>query len=470
MIFKQFHLESLGHASYLIGDEKTGSALVVDPRRDVGIYFDTARENNVRIAYALDTHGHNDYLSGLTELKVRQDVEALAFADAEVGYEHTDVKDGDVIEMGDVRIEVIHTPGHTPEHLSLVVTDRAASNAPAILLSGGTLLVGDIGRPDLLGGPEKARGMAATLCRTIQDKILFQLDDHVQVFPTHVAGSLCASSIGSMLSTTIGHERKTNPVLARITSSEEFVEECIRLDNLPAIPPYWRRMRPQNMAGVEPLGVLSEPPPMLPDQVARALEGGAIMVDARSPEAFSFGHIPGAINVPLGSSFSTWAGTVLVEDAKVVLTLDAPQQLWDASWQLLRIGYDLPSGWLAGGFVRWQSAGKPVERLPMLDVEELKSRIDENAVTVLDVRQPAEWSEGVIPEATLITGAEVPSRAREISADKPLAVICGGGYRSAVLASFLDREDLGLEIFQVRGGMTAWMQSDFPVTSESVAR
>jgi hydroxyacylglutathione hydrolase len=469
LIFKQFHLESLGHASYLVGDEKTGSALVVDPRRDVGIYFDTARENNLRVAFVLDTHGHNDYLSGLTELMARQDVEALAFSEADVGYEHTDVKDGDVIEMGDVKVEVIHTPGHTPEHLSLLVSDTAVA-APPILLSGGTLLVGDIGRPDLLGGPDQARGMAATLCRTIQERILFQLDDHVQVFPTHVFGSLCGGSIGTMLSTTIGHEMKTNPVLARITTSEEFVEECIRLDNLPAIPPYWRRMRGQNMAGVAPLGVLSEPPPMLPDQVARALEEGAILVDARSPEAFSFGHIPGAINVPLGSSFSTWAGTVLPERAKVVLVLDGPEQLWDASWQLLRIGYGLPIGWLGGGFVRWQSAGNPIEKLPMIDVEQLKSLVESNAVAVLDVRQPAEWSEGVIPQATLMTGAEVPAHTREVSTDKPLAVICGGGYRSAVIASFLDREDLGLEILQVRGGMTAWNLSGYPVTSGSVSR
>lgn len=468
MIFKQFHLESLGHASYLIGDEKTGSALVVDARRDVDIYFDTARENNLRVVYTLDTHGHNDYLSGLTELKARQKVEALAFSEADVGYEHTDVKDGDVIEMGDVKIEVVHTPGHTPEHVSLLVTDLSAASVPAVFLSGGTLLVGDIGRPDLMGGADQARGMAATLCRTIQEKILFQLGDHVQVFPTHVYGSLCGGSIGKMLSTTIGHERKTNPVLARITTSEEFVEECIRLDNLPAIPPYWRRMRKQNMAGVAPLGVLSEPPAMLPDEVAKAFEDGAVIVDARSPEAFSFGHIPGSINVPLGASFSTWAGTVLPEDARVVLTLDGPQQLWDASWQLLRIGYQLPLGWLAGGFVRWQSEGKAIENLPMIDVDELKALVDSNAVTVLDVRQPAEWAEGVIPEATLITGAEVPERANEMAGDKPLAVICGGGYRSAVIASFLDREPVELEISQVRGGMTAWTQAGYPTAAGSI--
>ena len=253
MVFEQFYLESLGHASYLVGDERTGRALVVDPRRDVGAYLQSARSHGLRIAYAIDTHGHNDYLSGLSELRLRQDMEALGFSGADLGYEHRSVDDGEVLEMGDVAFEVIHTPGHTPEHVSLLVHDRAAGDEPAMLLSGGALLVGDLGRPDLLGGPDAAREAAQTFCHTIQEKILWRLGDHVAVYPTHVKGSLCAGNIGSRLSTTVGFERRTNPVLSRITSSEEFVEECIRPDNLPAVPPYWRRMRAQNTLCVNPL-------------------------------------------------------------------------------------------------------------------------------------------------------------------------------------------------------------------------
>ncbi|HYN37017.1 MAG TPA: MBL fold metallo-hydrolase, partial [Actinomycetota bacterium] len=253
MIFKQFHLESLGHASYLVGDSKTGKALILDARRDVEIYFEAARAAGLRIAYAIDSHGHNDYLSGITELRARADVEVLAFADGGYGYEHSGVKDGDRITFGDVTVEIVHTPGHTPEHISLVVYDEETSDEPALLLSGGAVLVGDLARPDLLGGEDQAREAAKEYCHTIQEKLLFQLPEHLEVFPTHVAGSLCGGNIGSRLSTTLGYERKTNVILARVSSSDEFIEECIRLDNLPAVPPYWKRMRKQNMEGVRPL-------------------------------------------------------------------------------------------------------------------------------------------------------------------------------------------------------------------------
>src|SRR5579875_960036 len=197
MFFEQFYLQSPGHASYLVGDEGTGRALVFDPRRDVEVYAGAAREHGLRIACAADSHGHNDYLSGLTELRAHTGAELWGPAGADLGYEHRPVADGEVIEIGDVGIEVLHTPGHTPEHIALLIYDREASaDVPALLLSGGALLVGDLARPDLLGGPEQARQAAQAFCDTIQDKLL-PLPDHVQVFPTHVAGSLCGGSIGS---------------------------------------------------------------------------------------------------------------------------------------------------------------------------------------------------------------------------------------------------------------------------------
>src|SRR5215467_5562119 len=195
MIFEQFYLESLGHASYLVGDERTGRALLVDPRRDVEIYLESARMHGLRIAYAVDTHGHNDYLSGLSELRLRQDMEVLGFAGADLGYDHRSVNDGEVIAMGDIALEFIHTPGHTPEHVSLLVYDHARGKDPVLLLAGGALLVGDVGRPDLLGGPEEVRLAAETSCRTIQ-LLLRRLADHVAVYPTHVRGSLCGGNIG----------------------------------------------------------------------------------------------------------------------------------------------------------------------------------------------------------------------------------------------------------------------------------
>jgi hydroxyacylglutathione hydrolase len=462
VLFQQFYLQSLGHASYLVGDEKTGQALVFDPRRDVEIYLRAAREQGLRICYAADSHGHNDYLSGLSELHARAGAQLWGSAAGELGYPHRPLKDHEFVELGEMGIEVLHTPGHTPEHISLLLYDRTASaDTPAMMLSGGALLVGDLARPDLLGGPEQARAAAEVFCQTIQTKLL-ALPDHVEVFPTHVAGSLCGGNIGSRLSTTVGYERRTNAILARVDATDGFVRECLRLDNLPAVPPYWRRMRAQNLAGVAALGVLSEPPALSVAELAEQQQEGALVLDARSPEAFGGGHIPGALNVGLGAAFATWAGTVLPDQSAVLLVLERPQEVWEASWQLLRIGYPLPKGWLGGGMSAWRTAARPVAFTPQLTVHDLKQRLDRGELTVLDVRQPDEWHAGHVPGARWITGAELPERAGEVAQDQPLAVICGNGYRSSVAASLLAHRGHP-HIHNVTGGMAAWRNAGYPV-------
>jgi hydroxyacylglutathione hydrolase len=462
MFLKQFVLEGLGHASYLLGSEDTGEALVLDPQRQVDDYLATARARGMRIRYGIDSHGHNDYLSGLSELTERQRLTVLGSAHADLGYDHRPVRDGEVVEMGEVGIEVLHTPGHTPEHVSLLIYDRSAGDKPAILLSGGALLVGDLARPDLLGSREDAEHAAHDFCRTIQEKIL-TLPDHVEVFPTHVAGSLCGGNIGSRLSTTVGYERRTNAVLAEVDSAEEFVSECIRLDNLPAVPPYWKRMRAQNLAGVGLLGVLGEPPALGPDDVERARAAGALVLDTRAPEAFGAAHLPGALNAGLGSSFATWAGTVLPEDAHVVLVLDRPDDLWEAAWQLLRIGYALPEGWLAGGMMAWRTAAKRFASIEQISVHELKHRAERSEVAVLDVRQPAEWAAGHIEGATFVTGAELPARLGDVPDAPVVATVCGSGYRSSVASSLLAAE--GRTVVNVLGGMAAWDNAGYPTVT-----
>lgn len=469
MIFEQFYLESLGHASYLVGDERTGRCLVVDPRRDVEVYLESARMHGLRIAFAIDTHGHSDYTSGLSELRLRQDVEVLGFAGADLAYDHREVSDGEVVEMGDVAFEIIHTPGHTPEHVCLLVTDRSRAPDPAFLLSGGTLLVGDVGRPDLLGDPGDVREAAAALARSLQERILWRLGDHVAVYPTHVRGSLCGGTIGSRLSTTIGYERRTNPLIGRLADphgSEVFIEECVRLDDLPAVPPYWRRMRAINLAG-PPAVDLWEPAALVPSEFRRHRAAGAVVVDARSPEAFAGGHIPGAINVGLGSSFSTWAGTVLPEGARVLLVLDGPGQLWEASWQLLRVGYGVPEGWLSGGMAAWRAGAGEIDLLPQIDVHDLRGRVEAAAVHVLDVRQPAEWAAGHIQGALHITGAQLPGRLGDVPNHKPVAVVCATGYRSSVAASLIAPTRPG-RVLNVIGGMSAWTTFGYPVVAGSL--
>lgn len=395
----------------------------------------------------------------------RTDVNLLGSGEADLGYDHRPLRDGEQLEMGEVGFEVLHTPGHTPEHISLLVYDRSASaDEPALLLSGGALLVGDLARPDLLGGRAQAQESAKVFCHTIQKKIL-ELPDYLEVFPTHVAGSLCGGNIGSRLSTTVGYERRTNAILANVSSKGEFLEQCLRLDNLPAVPPYWRRMRRQNLDGVASLGLLHEPPALEPQAVKSAAQDGAVVLDTRSPEAFGGAHVPGALNVGQGAAFSTWAGTVLEEGARVVLVLDSPADLWSVTWDLLRIGYDPPVGWLAGGMMAWRTAAFDIERLAQITVHELRGKLEAGEVNLLDVRQPAEWAAGHVDDATFITGGELPGRLDEVPDDKALAVTCGSGYRSSVSSSLLARSR-NLDVLNVLGGMSAWKTAGYPTTKE----
>lgn len=465
MILKQFYLESLGHASYLVGSEETGESLVLDPQRDVSAYFDEARKQELRIRYVADTHQHNDYVSGICEFAPRGQVELLSGARAELGYATRRLDDGERFVIGEIVFEVLHTPGHTPEHIGLLLTDRSRGEDPCVFLSGGSLLVGDVARPDLLGGREQTKEHASSLCRTLQEKIL-KLPDYVEVYPTHVSGSLCGGSIGSRLSTTVGYERKMNKLLAALSSETDFVTNCLNLENLPAVPPYWKRMRKMNQQGPAPLGTLAEPTALLADEFERLTQQGARILDCRSPEAFT-AHIPGAINVGLGSSFPTWAGTALPAGESIVLVLDSQRDLWEVCWHLLRIGYDLPKGWLSGGMMSWRTAAKPLEIMPQWNVRQLHERLRQDPkLLVVDVRQPAEWNAGHIDGALHITGAELPSRINEVPKDRPVATICSSGYRSSVSASLLLSQGHP-DIANVLGGMTAWKAAGFPVTKDS---
>jgi hydroxyacylglutathione hydrolase len=462
MYFEQCYLEELGHASYVIGSEDSGEALVLDPQRDVRGYFDSARRRGLRIRYGVDTHGHNDYLSGLTQLERIGAVELLVSDAYDVGFGHRRLRDGEQFEMGEVGFEVVHTPGHTPEHIALLVYDRRASaDLPVLVLSGGSLLVGDVGRPDLVGEDHDAAQAARTMRQAVERRIL-SLPDHVQVFPTHVAGSLCGGRIGQRLSTTVGYERRTNEVLAA-WSSAGSEEGRFASGELPAVPPYWRRMRARNVAGVEPLGALQEPPALRPEEFMRAVSGGAVVLDVRSPAAFAAGHVPGSLNVPAGPAFPAWAGTVVPEGSAILLVLESPLSLSEVVWSLLRIGYDRAVGWLSGGMAAWHASGATAATLRQMTVHELRDRFTSDDVHVLDVRQPAERAAGHIEGSTFVTGADVPALIGEVGdrAD-PLAVVCGSGYRSSVVASLLAREGWE-DVRAVIGGMAAWHAAGYAV-------
>ncbi|MCM1983761.1 MBL fold metallo-hydrolase [Lyngbya confervoides] len=462
MYFQQFYLESLGHASYFIGSEETGEALVLDVRRDVDLYFETSLQQGMQIKYAADTHQHNDYMTGICELPERGNIQLIGSARADLGYPVREMGDGDRLEMGEILFEVLQTPGHTPEHISFLVTDRARGEDPVLLLSGGSLLVDDVGRPDLLGSPEEVQRHAQDLCQTLKNKIL-PLPDHVQVYPTHVAGSLCGGNIGSRLSTTIGYERRMNQLLASLTSEDEFAKQCLDLSELPAVPSYWPRMRKANKQGPPLLGVLADPPPLTVSAFKQWQQAGAIVLDCRSPEAFA-SHIPGSINVGLGSSFTIWAGSVLPPDVPLLLVLERSQDLWDVCWQLIRIGYDLPQGWLAGGMKAWRTAAAEIEQLTLWTVQVLRDQIERDQdLFVLDVRQRQEWKRGHLASATQITGADLPQRLEEVPRDRPIAVVCGSGYRASVAASLLLHHGW-TKVVNVLGGMSAWKKAGYEVT------
>jgi hydroxyacylglutathione hydrolase len=462
MQIEQLHLESLGHASYVIGSDDSGEALVVDPRRDVDPYLEVARDNGWRIRWVADTHQHNDYLSGLVELTQRTGAQAVGSAHAELGYRHHAVDQGHRLDLGEVGVEVLHTPGHTPEHLSFLLYDgENDEDVPAALLSGGALLVGDLARPDLLGGEEQAREAAETFCATIQQTLL-ALPDHVLVYPTHVAGSLCGGSIGSRLVTSVGYERRANAILRDVDDADGFVAQCLRLDNLPAVPPYWVRMRERNQRGVEPLGTVDPPPALDLETFMERRGAGHLVLDVRSPEAFAGGHLPGSLNVGAGSSFPTWAGTALPEDAEVLLVMDDPGHLEEITLSLLRIGYPRPVGWLEGGLQTWRTAAHDVDTLPVMTAREAAEDLD--TLHVLDVRQPAEWEAGHIPGAQHLTGAALPDRLEDVPDDRPVLTVCGSGYRSSVAASLLRRH--GHErVVNLTGGFAAWAAADLPIES-----
>jgi hydroxyacylglutathione hydrolase len=365
--------------------------------------------------------------------------------------------------MGEIEFETLHTPGHTPEHISLLVRDRSRGEDPLMLLSGGALLVADVARPDLLGDEAEKRRNARAMCRTLRDKIL-TLPDHVLVYPTHVSGSLCGGNIGSMLVTTIGYERRLNDMLARLGEEADFEQRCLDLGPLPTVPPYWRRMRSQNQHGPPLLGVLAEPPALQPEAFARRRDEGALVLDCRAPEAFAGAHIPDAINVGAGTSFPTWAGSVLPGDADILLVVDDPAQLWDLYWQLLRIGYRQPVGWLAGGMFAWRTTTQPLDTLPLWTPAQLDAqRRAGRGLFILDVRQPGEWAAGHVPGAQHIPGSELPERLSDVPADRPVAVYCGSGYRSSVAASLLRRSG-HREVYNVIGGFSAWEAERLPVT------
>ena len=451
MFLQQFFVRGLGHASYLVGDADAGLAAVVDPRRDVDAYLDLARAEGLRIVEILETHVHNDYVSGAEELRQRTGATVRASTIAALTRPHEAIADGDELHLGSLRFRVLATPGHTPDHVSFAVADLSRSTDDWVLFAGGALLVGTAARPDLLGGPEEAARAAAVEFATLRDRIA-PLPDWVELYPTHGAGSLCGSGIGGKRWSTIGYERRHNPAL--LQPDADAFRQFILTDQ-PTVPAYWRRMRALNQAGAAPLAGLGEPRPMTVEAVEHAAGHDAVVVDARDPEVFAAGHIPGSFGIGLGDTFGTWVGSVVPADRELILVLTHDDDVASALAQLRRAGYDRVAGYLVGGFDAWQANGNDIARLDTRTADDLASQIASGAVRVLDVREANEWRAGHIAGAIHIPGGALPRRLDEVPSDRPLAVVCAGGYRSTVAASVLERAGRD-HLINMIGGVTAY--------------
>jgi hydroxyacylglutathione hydrolase len=458
MRVRQFVDPGLGNGAYLVISEHDRVAALIDPLRDVDQYQDAAQREGVRITHVCETHLHNDFLSGSRELASLTGARIVASADAGLAFDHQPVRDGDVLALGELRLSVLATPGHTPEHVSYLVRDTTRPAEPPVLFSGGSLLVGAVARTDLLGH-EHATGLAHQLYRTLHEKIL-PLGDNVVVYPTHGAGSFCTAAATAERTTTIGRERRTNLFLAQ-PAPAAFVERL--LASMPSYPTYFSQLRALNRRGPRLLGRVPRLAPLSPAEVQARQARGEAVVDTRSIHDYARGHIPGVYHIELRPAFASWVGWVVPFGTPVVLVSETNQVHDDAVRQLLRIGYDDLPGYLDGGLEAWQGAGLPIERTAVLTMRELRERVERGEpLVILDVRQAHEWRAGHLPQAILLEAGDLPRADLNLPPDRALAVHCGHGQRAATAVSLLERRGYR-QLALVAGGVDDWQQAGGPV-------
>jgi glyoxylase-like metal-dependent hydrolase (beta-lactamase superfamily II) len=457
MFFKQFYLGCLAHASYLIGSE--GEAAVVDPRRDVDEYLDEAAARGLKVRYVLETHLHADFVSGHRELAERTGAEIVFGEKAGAAFPHRAVRDGDELRIGRVVLRVLETPGHTPESISILVVDTEASPEPRMVLTGDTLFIGDVGRPDLVGARgQTAEQMAEQLYDSLHGKLL-RLPDAVEVYPAHGAGSLCGRNISKETSSTIGEQRLTNYAL-RPMPKDAFVR--MTTTDLPEVPPHFARDVEINREGAAPLAERPLPPALAPLDVERLAD--VQLLDVRSSAAFGAGHVPGSIHVGLGGQLASWAGTLLDPKRDIVIVSEDEDGAREAALRLSRVGLERVVGFLAGGVAAWDRSGRPLARLPQITVDELRAQIGErrDRLQVVDVRRRGEYEGGHVPGAVLAPLSALEQEAARLDPSAPTAVICAGGYRSSAATSLLRRRGFA-DLSNVVGGTSAWVAAGYDV-------
>ncbi len=410
MFFKQFYLNCLAHASYLIGSD--GEAVVVDPQRDVDQYIDEAAAHKLAIKFVIETHLHADFVSGHRELAARAGAEIVFGEKAGVAFAHRAAKHGDELSAGRVKLRIMETPGHTPESICVLVTDTEVSDLPQKVLTGDTLFIGDVGRPDLAGGKGyTAQAMAALMYDSLHDKLLLMTTD------------------------------------------------------LPEAPAYFSKDAEINRAGAPPLNGLSQPAALSPAEVRELGGQGQVILDVRTATDFGAGHVPGALNIGLGGQFASWAGSLIPMTSPIVIIADSVDQVEEAQLRLARVGIERVKGYLSRGILAWSQAGLEVASVPQITVSELKQMIPrESDLQIIDVRRPAEYQSGHAPRAVTAPLSILKERAPALGLDrtKPTAVICAGGYRSSAATSIMQQAGF-TNVMNVTGGTSAWINAGYEV-------
>ena len=460
MHFNQIAVSGMGCLSYVIGCPKAKAMAVVDPKRDIQDYLNISREEGMRITHVFNTHVHADHVSGDQELRLATGADIYIHESAPVKYAHKSLKEGDVFEIGAARIEVIHTPGHTPNSVSLLVTDRARSEEPEMLLTGDLLFVGDIGRPDLPG-----HEILDEQVRNLYDSLYVKLakyPDHIEVFPAHGQGSLCGRGMSAKKSSTLGYERRANPML-RFPSFEAFKAEV--MSAFPLRPKSFSHIIQTNIEGAATLDACPMDKGLTPQQFEAMMAGGALVIDARDSAAFGGFHIPGSINIGFEKQLANWVGMVVEPNSEIILVVDDREDYDRMMTELHRIGYDLIFGYLSGGIMAWLMSGRAVQQLEQTSPHQLAARLNNGGVRVIDVRTPAEWQTGHIETAEHFPLTEIlEKRFPEAGRDEELVVQCGSGYRSNIAASLLRQAGFS-KVKSLAGGAFAWSNAGFPLVS-----
>jgi len=454
MIIQLFFTRGIAHSSYLLGDSNV--CAIIDPRRDVDIYVDAVKSFGMKITHVLETHLHADFVSGHMDLAKRTGAQIYAPKSGDCEFDHVGLSEGDDLKIGNMVLSVLETPGHTPEHITYVVTDRARGTEPSCIFCGDTLFVGDVGRPDLF--PGRAKELASDLYESLQSKLL-TLPDFCEIYPAHGAGSLCGRAMAAKRSSTVGYEKLYNAAL-QIEDKDKFVESLTT--KMPAAPDHFSRCSEINRKGpalIENLSVLMPLDPLAFKKTAE--KRNTVVLDTRSYEAFGGQHVPGAYHVDFGGNFATFAGWVIPHDKDILLVSESSEQAQDAAIWLRRVGLDNTIGFLEGKMHSWANEGLPTNHVGQLSAEELHSWITKGeSIMLVDVRARSEFEINHIKGATNIPAPELRTRHEELEKKKQVILICRTGHRSSLAASLLKQQGFK-DVSTVAGGMQGYSAAGY---------